>query len=323
MKTTMIQRSKEIYQMTIPTPFLVGPVNTYLIKGDALTLVDTGPKTAEAREQMENALAELNLSFKDIELVVLTHHHPDHIGMIGEFLPNAKIAGHLKLKPWLEKDEQFYSRTRQFFYRFYREHGVPESWVREMDRSQNYYMNFTTPASVDFILEEGDSIDGLPGWRVLETPGHAQSHLSLIKEKDGTMIAGDHLIEHISSNAIIEAPYFNETERPKTLLQYREALKKCKNASLIFSGHGRTIRKPKELIEERINAMDKKAQVFKRKMGEDPIQVFSLCQKMYPEIYRKQTALTFSETLGHLDLLEERGEVKAEMSEGEIYYMKA
>ncbi|WP_158282299.1 MBL fold metallo-hydrolase [Salipaludibacillus keqinensis] len=322
MKTSLKQRSKEIYQITIPTPFLVGPINTFLIRGDALTLVDTGPKTDDALTQMRNKLAECNVRTSDIDIVVLTHHHPDHIGLVQEFLPNAKLVGHPKLRPWLERDEQFLLNTRNYFYNFYEEHGVPMNWIEEMDRIHNNYLKYTTKVPLDLEVSEGDTIDGLPHWRVIETPGHAQSHISLIHEQDGTAIAGDHLIAHISSNAIIEAPYWNEVERPKTLIQYREALKKCLHTSFIYSGHGDGIENPRELIEERLKGMEEKAQVFKRKMGEEPIQVFDLSKKLYPKIYQKQTALTFSETLGHLDLLEEQGEVTSFSENDRTYYRK-
>ncbi|WP_280770201.1 MBL fold metallo-hydrolase [Salipaludibacillus daqingensis] len=322
MTTSLKKRSKEIYQITLPTPFLVGPINTYLIFGDALTLVDTGPLTDEALYQMKRQLAELNLSLNDIELVVLTHHHPDHIGLVQKFLPNAKVVGHPKLKPWLEKDEKFLTNTRAYFRRFYKENGVPEQWIEEMDRINRYYMAYTERASLDTELIENDSIEGIPGWTVLETPGHAQSHISLLHEKNSTMIAGDHLIAHISSNAIVEAPYWNEQKRPKTLLQYRDALEKCKGARMIYSGHGDAIDKPKELIEKRLRAMEEKAQVFKRKMGNDPFQVFQLSKQLYPKIYEKQTALTFSETLGHIDMLEEQGEVSSYKEGNAVYYQK-
>lgn len=322
MKTGLKKRSKEIYQITIPTPFLVGPINTYLIFGDALTLVDTGPLTDEALNQMKRQLAELNLSLSDIELLVLTHHHPDHTGLVRKFLPNAKVVGHPKLKPWLERDEQFLLKTSAYFRHFYRKNGVPEKWIEEMGRESRYLMNFTGEASLDSELIENDRIDGLPDWSVMETPGHAQSHISLVRESDGTMIAGDHLIAHISSNAIIEAPYWNEKERPKTLIQYREALEKCMNAKLIYSGHGEAIENPQELIQKRLQGMSEKAQVFKRKMSDDPFQVFELSKRLYPKIYEKQTALTFSETMGHLDILEEQGEIKSYKDGESIFYQK-
>lgn len=49
-------------------------------------------------------------------------------------------------------------------------------------------------------MREGDRIDSMPGFTVIETPGHASTHISLYRESDGILIGGDALISHISSN---------------------------------------------------------------------------------------------------------------------------
>ena len=52
----------------------------------------------------------------------------------------------------------------------------------------------------------------MPGFTVIETPGHASTHISLYRESDGILIGGDALISHISSNPILEPPYEGQTE---------------------------------------------------------------------------------------------------------------
>ncbi|UCZ54058.1 MBL fold metallo-hydrolase [Bacillus shivajii] len=320
MSLLMNQLTKEIYQITIPTPFLVGPVNTYLIKGDVLTLVDTGPKTEEAFHAMKDQLKEINIEIEDIEVVILTHHHPDHIGLLEKFLPKAKVYGHKNLVPWLTRDANFLARTHQFFQSFYKKHGVPKQLIQDIEKANEYYRSFSAKGDVDHVLNEGEPIPGLSGWTTIETPGHAQSHISLLREEDGTLIAGDHLISHISSNAIIEAPYEDGSDRPKTLLQYRDALKKCIDVKVCYSGHGKIINEPRELIESRLIEQEKKAVYFKEMLGYDAMTSFELCKKVYHRLYEKQPGLTLSETLGHLDLLEVNGEVTTENRDGVFYY---
>ncbi|MDQ0253961.1 glyoxylase-like metal-dependent hydrolase (beta-lactamase superfamily II) [Evansella vedderi] len=310
MTSTMEQLTKNIYQMTVPTPFLVGPVNTYLIEGDALTLVDTGPKTEEAYDVLKGHLKEKKLQFEDIEVVILTHHHPDHIGLLEEFLPNAKVYAHPKVKPWISKERDFFNTLHSFYQALYTSHGVPADLVKAIEKRKRGYLNFSANGYVDKELKEGDMIEGLPDWTVLETPGHAQSHISLYRELDGVMLAGDHLIEHISSNAIIEGPYPGEKDRPKTLLQYRDSLKKCLMAKVAYAGHGVAITDPKSLIDSRLRDQDRKAVQFKELMRDEIVTCFELCKRKYGHIYQQQPDLTFSETLGHLDLLESRGEIK-------------
>ena len=73
---------EKIMKMVLPTPFSVGDVNVYLVKGDSLTLVDAGVKTEVAWETFKQQLKEVGYEPRDIEQVVLTHHHPDHVGLL-------------------------------------------------------------------------------------------------------------------------------------------------------------------------------------------------------------------------------------------------
>ena len=68
--------------LAIPTPFAVGRVNCYLIEDEPLTLVDTGPNSGKALDELEHQLAELGHSIEDLELVIITHQHIDHLGLI-------------------------------------------------------------------------------------------------------------------------------------------------------------------------------------------------------------------------------------------------
>ena len=63
-------------------PFAVGRVNCYLIEDEPLTLVDTGPNSGKALDELEHQLAELGHSIEDLELVILTHQHIDHLGLV-------------------------------------------------------------------------------------------------------------------------------------------------------------------------------------------------------------------------------------------------
>ena len=85
----------------MPTPFPVGDVNVYLVKGDALTLIDTGVNTEESKETLSYKLGELRLKITDIEQVILTHHHPDHAGALDFFDQDVPVYGHQNNQRWL------------------------------------------------------------------------------------------------------------------------------------------------------------------------------------------------------------------------------
>ncbi|WP_347549717.1 MBL fold metallo-hydrolase [Pseudalkalibacillus hwajinpoensis] len=317
-----ITKANEILSITVPTPFPVGPVNCYVIKGDAITLVDTGPRTSEAKEALQYQLQQHGLTFEQLDQVVLTHHHPDHIGLVGMLMKEGKqVLGHWKNDRWLQLSDSFLKEYETFMTSIYREAGVSEEYFDHV-RDVRGYHSYADRAQCDFHLSEGDSIPGCTGWTVMETPGHAQSHISLLHEQSGTMIAGDHLIKNISSNPLLEPPYVKGTERPKPLLQQRNSYQKTLDAhlSFVYTGHGEPILNPDELIRERFLKQEDRSAKVASFLKEEPLTAFELCQKLFPGIYKKQTGLTLSETIGHLDYLFSEGVItKIQSGEKALY----
>ena len=71
-----------IHRLAIPTPFAVGRVNCYLIDDEPLTLVDAGPNSGRALDELQRALEAHGKAIEDLELVIVTHQHIDHIGLV-------------------------------------------------------------------------------------------------------------------------------------------------------------------------------------------------------------------------------------------------
>ena len=71
-----------VHRLAIPTPFAVGRVNVYLIEDEPLTLVDTGPNSGTSFDVLQRGIEGLGHALEEIELVVLTHQHIDHLGLV-------------------------------------------------------------------------------------------------------------------------------------------------------------------------------------------------------------------------------------------------
>lgn len=319
----MTVKADTIHQLTIPTPFLVGPVHSYLICGDKLTLVDVGPLTEEGQESLVSQLKSIGFSIADIEQVILTHHHPDHIGLTKLFT-SAVLIGHRYLRPWLKQDEEFFNRYITFFKDFYSVHGVPFATIERISKSMHAYMGFMEKTDLDVIVSHGDEVPGLKGWRVLEVPGHAQSHIMIVRSEDQIAIGADVLLKTVSSNALLEAPMEEGQERPKTLLQYRKSLKLVSDLNLkrLLPGHGDIIEDVRELVEKRLQDQWVRANLIKDLLGDNRWSAHEISLQLFKEKHRKQPELTFSETFGHLDLLVEHNELTATKEDGIFLFYK-
>ncbi|WLD91944.1 MBL fold metallo-hydrolase [Alkalihalobacillus sp. AL-G] len=308
--------------ITLPTPFAVGDVNVYLIEGEKLTLVDTGPKTEETWTEFQRQIENSGYDVEDIQQVILTHHHPDHVGL-SDFLKSRNVS-FLSLAynvPWLQKDSVFLAHHDRFYEKVYKEMGIEQFHKKSMAQIRKY-LDYSCTVKIDTILQEGDEIEGLEGWKVLETPGHAQGHLSLFRVKDGIMVGGDHVIKHISSNALIEPPPLGIEERPKTLLQYRESLKKVIECDVkkVYSGHGEIVSNPIELVQERLLKQEERAERILEMIEGKALTGIEICMKLFPSIYLKELGLTMSETLGHLDLLQSNNKLNVANQNGVLYF---
>ncbi|MER2088347.1 MAG: MBL fold metallo-hydrolase [Sporosarcina sp.] len=309
-----------IQKIVIPTPFAVGDVNAFLVKGDTLSLVDAGPKTPDAYEALKQGIKEAGYSFNDIEQVILTHHHPDHAGWIDAF-DNAKVLGHTYNDLWLKRDEAFFRYHDAFYLDCLIEEGVPEQylgWVKKMKRSVSYMGE----RPLDMTLAEGDALPGHPGWTIMETPGHAQSHIVLWNEENRTMIGGDLVLEKVSSNPLIEPPLDPEQGRPRSLLQYNNSLKGLLTlpVDLIYSGHGNEVRNAHALIENRLEKQHDRAMKVLAMMDEGSRTIFELTRELFPAVYEKELGLTLSETIGQTDYLFEEGLIRETRDEGGVLH---
>ncbi|MDZ5471105.1 MBL fold metallo-hydrolase (plasmid) [Bacillus sp. 31A1R] len=317
----MTEWKNGIAKISLPTPFPVGDVNVYVVKGNRLTLVDVGPKTDQAWRSLNEQLKELNLTPSDIEQVVLTHHHPDHAGLLDFFPETLPVYGHWVNERWLNRTEDFYSQHQQFFHKLFIEFGIPDRFFKFIEGLKKTLI-YSCNRSLTGHLAERDYPLGLEEWRVIETPGHAQSHIGLFREKDGVFIGGDHILAHISPNPIIEPPLPGEVERPKSLLQYNHSLRKLREypIQLVYSGHGEEVINTNELIEKRLKRQHERAMQVKKWLDQESLTVFETCQRLFPTVYERELSLTLSETVAQLDYLVDLEEIYINNDHGVYRY---
>ncbi len=314
-----------IIPITLPTPFDVGPVNCVLLKGDAVTLVDSGTKTEESREVLISSLKEHGLTFKDLDQYICTHYHPDHAGLSREIQEFGVPALMLKDSvPYVSVDREFTDWAESFYTKLYDSFGVPDALGRIELLKLRKYRTFSSPFVPDITPAPGDAVPGHEGFVFLKTPGHAPDHLALYSEDEGILIGGDVLLPHISSNALLEPPALRRTERPKTLLQYRETLQHLLTLPLetVYPGHGEPFTNAHDLISKRLLDHRERAKALEHLLSDEPLTVFELCARLFPKLYEKQLALVVSEVVGHLDLLESEGRVAKDDEKSTFYYRR-
>jgi glyoxylase-like metal-dependent hydrolase (beta-lactamase superfamily II) len=315
-----------IHCLPIPTPFAVGRVNTYLIEDDPLTLVDSGPNSGTSLTTLEAALAEHGRKVADLERIVVTHQHMDHIGLVKILADRsgAEVCALDLLAPWLADYSGGMEADDRFAETIMSRHGIPEDIRYALRAVSANFRAWGASATVTHDLREGDELAFADRtWRVWHRPGHSPSDTVFHDEASGLLVGGDHLIKHISSNPLIARPLTGEAdERPKSLRIYLDSLAATREMEVttVLAGHGEPIDDHAPLIDERFRLHERRAEKLYRLIAERPRTAYELAQAMWGNVAVTQAYLTLSEVLGHTDLLVDAGRVAENEQDGVVRF---
>lgn len=190
-------------------------INIWLIddrdeQGDGVAVVDTGMFTPDGRAAWE-ALLTGPLAGLRLTRVIVTHFHPDHIGMAGWLCERFGIRLWMTREEWLTaslmradmRDEPPREVTESWHFAGWSEDQIAQAAALGWRR----IAKMVSPVPAGHIrLIEGDMLN-LAGeqWRVMIGRGHAPEHACLFNERSGLFIAGDQILPAISSNVSVHA----------------------------------------------------------------------------------------------------------------------
>ncbi|OCS90417.1 MBL fold metallo-hydrolase [Caryophanon latum] len=309
----------EIKQVAIPTIYR-NVVNVFITKGDTLTVVDAGFKSEEGKAQMEAALREWGYTLADVEQVLLTHHHPDHCGLVDLF-ERADVIGHAYCNHFLQPTEAFISYYEAYHIQLLQQHGIfgAEQMLRDFLASDMPHFGakpVTTP------LQHLQDVPGMLGFVAHYTPGHSQSHFVYVNEESGVSFGGDLILDTITPNPFIEPPLDLSFRRDSSLLRYHESLAHVNTLHIdtLYTGHGQPIQD----VAARIKGIRKQQHERAMKLlhffkAHETYSAPQLAKLLFGPVFEKQPALTLSETIGQLDYLVHQQHIK-QHNEQQIYY---
>jgi glyoxylase-like metal-dependent hydrolase (beta-lactamase superfamily II) len=316
-----------IHCLRIPTPFAVGRVNCYLIEDEPLTLVDTGPNSGKALDELESQLAERGHSIDELELLIITHQHIDHLGLAEIVVQRsgAKVAALGIAANRLANFDEDAEAEDRFAIDLMLRNGIPEEVTVALRSVSRSFRGWGSHVTVTHPLEDGQT---LPlrnrTLQAIHRPGHSPSDTVLWDEKRQILIAADHLIAHISSNPLISRPLDGSDTRPQALVTYIESMRETREmpVEVVLSGHGDPIVDHVALIDERIAKHDRRKEKIYELIAERPRNAYEVAQAIWGNVAVTQAFLTLSEVIGHADLLVNEGRVR-EVDDGDVIRYEA
>lgn len=305
------RRPLRVVTIPVPTPFPVGPVNAFLLDGDPLTLIDTGPQTPEAREALTAGLRSAGYAPEDLRRVLLTHGHHDHFGLAawlgdasGARLLGGRLDGrHFRMergsRPGLER------LTRAGF-------GLSTRFalvaaLAAIDR-------YGRPLAAWDELTGGEVLPG-DGWtvRVRSTPGHTPGSLTFEVPEAGLLFTGDTVLRDITPNAIVDEDPESPGETFRSVTRYFRTLEEIRQTSggaRLKTGHGQDIPDYAEHHRRIADRNRRRIAQIEAALSAGARTVRDLVVAVFPRLATVNVYLAFSEILGFLMYLEDRGRVE-------------
>lgn len=201
-----IEVAEGILWMRLPLPMALDHVNVYAIRdGDGWCVVDTGYYSKRGVALWQDLL-QGPLQGDPVTRVLLTHHHPDHVGMVGWFqtehgseLVTTRTAWLYSRMLTIDTQETWPAETLAF----YRGAGMDKDLFNQRANSRPFnFSDIVHPMPLGFTrIKDGDEINiGHRSWIVRTGDGHSPEHATLWSQTDNVVIAGDQILPGISPN---------------------------------------------------------------------------------------------------------------------------
>jgi glyoxylase-like metal-dependent hydrolase (beta-lactamase superfamily II) len=288
-----------IHRLAISTPFAVGRVNVYLIEDEPLTLVDAGPNSGTSFDELQRGIADLGYTLEDIRLVLLTHQHIDHLGLVSLVASRsgAEVAAIDAAVPFVENFSAEAQADDDFAREIMLRHGIPPDVVAALQSVSQAFRAWGARANVTRKLRDGEALTLRDRTlHVHHRPGHSPTDTIFHDRDRRILIAADHLLGHISSNPLITRPRGGSAKRPQALIQYLDSLAATRemDVDLVLPGHGDPIIDHRSLIDQRFDLHRPRADKIRHLVQDRPRTAYQIAQALWGNIAVTQAYLTLS-----------------------------
>ncbi|MBX3571995.1 MAG: MBL fold metallo-hydrolase [Mesorhizobium sp.] len=321
---TVVEVAPGILWTRIPLPFRLDHVNIYLIEdGDGWAVLDTGISNRATREVWE-ALTAGPLAGRRLTRLIVTHFHPDHIGLAGWLCERHSMplltsqtcylgCINISLSPNAMGDKPYQD--------FYRSHGMSAETAQLVATQGNGYLHMVSPLPPTFRrLVAGDTLDigGRP-FEVMSADGHAAEQLMFYLAEENVFLASDQVLAKITPNVSVWAV---EPDGDPLGLYIRSlgAIEKAIPANaLVLPGHQLPFYGLHERARELAGHHADRCERIAYACHQGPRSVAELVPVLFPRpLDPHQLSFAFSETHAHVNYMVGRGELAWEAPSADL-----
>jgi glyoxylase-like metal-dependent hydrolase (beta-lactamase superfamily II) len=324
-------RKLGIFRIPIPIPFRQagGPVNAYVIEEEdgGIMLWDVGIGGEQSQAALAQGLDRIGYGFKDVNRIVVSHGHVDHYGAavwvqerMGRTIPvmihSADAGKVLESSPDLVT---MFERNNRYLMSL----GIPLAVLEEIMGAVHRESGFGRRLAEVTPLLPGDIFRCKhTTLEVLHMPGHTPGLCCLYDREHRLFFSADHLLEHVSPNPLIELQEDGEPTSYKPLITYFECISRARALpiDLVLPGHSTPFTAHRKVIDSLFQFYERRQSKLRAVLRLRPLTVYEAMQALFPLSHSFELFLMISETLGNLELIETRDQIKRDLDKGVIRF---
>jgi glyoxylase-like metal-dependent hydrolase (beta-lactamase superfamily II) len=313
-----------LWRLRLPLPWPgIDHVNAYAVRqADGLLLIDCGtaghPTCVAA---LDRALEQTGHELADVRTLVLTHAHSDHAGLAAHVVrrSGADLWSHPADGHFFDvlRDPPTFSAARG---RRARREGVPAGRLCAYATADEELEGAVGAVAADYELVDGIRLPSALGdWEVLETPGHAPSHVCLLQRERRLLIAGDLL-------CVAFVPWLDYGFTADPLAEMLASLRRVEALGpieLALPGHGRGLRDVAATIAEHRAGFAERLDAVRAALADGPLGGYALTARLHGDEPDLVAVGRLAEVLSQLRHLRCRGEVVREVGDDGTYRYRA
>jgi glyoxylase-like metal-dependent hydrolase (beta-lactamase superfamily II) len=321
----MKQIASDLYWVQFELPFRLNHVNLFLM--DTPTgwlIIDAGLKSDHSIDHW-NALIDGPMKSKKVSGLLITHYHPDHIGMAGWIQEKFDIPCYITEKELFTAktfrsmpDDEYAKIFRNVFVRA----GMSEEDLIAMGPATRLYKNRVHELPEFEVIKEGHEIISNYGkWIVRTDSGHSPEHVSLLDTKRNLYLSGDFLLPRISPN--ISDNFFDPLDdRLGEYIKYLNEIKSIGSETSVFPGHDWPFKNGAQRAQDLIDHHNNRLNILINELKDKSITIMDSISLIFDrKIGNEQMHFAIGEARAHLIHLDVTGKAKSVTDDnGTVHY---
>ena len=323
---TLMEVATGVHWLRMPLPFVLNHINLWLLEDDAgWVIVDTGIAADETRE-IWTRLLEGELAGHPVERVLVTHMHPDHVGLAGW------LCERCDCELWMTREEYLSARMLAsdapppppVAIDFYRAAGLSDEQLAQYRERFGRYGELLSilPESYRRLQDRDRLSIGGRSWEIVIGRGHSPEHACLYCAELGLMIAGDQALPTISPNVSVWPTEPQADPLADWLDSCRGLTDRVADDVLVLPAHGR----PYRGLRERLDAL-----IAEHQQGLE--QILEHCRSprravdLFDTLFRGligdgNRIMAVGEAVAHLNYLQQRDELHADADDAGVRWYR-